>query len=136
MHRIPIADTIVEENGKILMHRRRFPPGKGKLDLPGGYVDPEEELEAAAVREIREETGFSVKIIAKLGSFDYFDRQDKQMHVFIGKITGGSLQHSVESDPLWVPMNEITASDLAFPQVHVNVLNAYFEKQGLSQRVR
>lgn len=51
---------------KILFVKRAFPPKKGWWDLPGGFVDFYESMEAAVRREIREELGIT------LTKFRYF----------------------------------------------------------------
>lgn len=50
-------------NGKceLLVARRAKDPAKGTLDLPGGFVDNNENAEQGMVREIREETGLEVE---------------------------------------------------------------------------
>lgn len=53
----------------ILLTRRAEDPGKGMLDLPGGFVDYGESLEQALVREIQEELGIRVTIPEYIGSF-------------------------------------------------------------------
>lgn len=46
---------LLECRGKIVVVRRSREPGKGMLDFPGGFVDPDESLEEALQRELREE---------------------------------------------------------------------------------
>jgi ADP-ribose pyrophosphatase YjhB (NUDIX family) len=55
---IPTIDALLfDENGRILLGKRRHEPFKGKLNLPGGFVDLNETLEQAIARELKEELG-------------------------------------------------------------------------------
>lgn len=53
------ADAVVVQSGHILLIERGRTPGKGLLALPGGFVDPDERIRDAAVRELREETAIA-----------------------------------------------------------------------------
>lgn len=55
-----VACLILDKEGRVLLTRRALPPAVGTLDLPGGFVDPLETVEAAVRREIKEETGLEV----------------------------------------------------------------------------
>jgi NAD+ diphosphatase len=61
--------VILEYDKKILLTKRGEEPGKGKLDLPGGFVDPKESAEDAVKREIREELKIEIGDLEYLGSF-------------------------------------------------------------------
>ncbi|MCY8031629.1 NUDIX hydrolase [Bacillus inaquosorum] len=76
---------VLNENQQILLVKRKDVP---LWDLPGGRVDPEETAEAAAVREVLEETGYTAALSAKIGVYQRPKFQDEQ-HVFAGNITGG-----------------------------------------------
>ncbi len=55
-----VGAIVVNGQGEALMVRRSRDPGKGKWGLPGGFIDPGESAEQAAVREVREETGLNI----------------------------------------------------------------------------
>ncbi len=56
----PTAGAIIERDGKLLLIRRGVEPGLGKWDIPGGHLDEEEDPEAGARREVREEVGLEL----------------------------------------------------------------------------
>jgi 8-oxo-dGTP diphosphatase len=86
----PIAvDVIIEIEGHIvLIERKNFPHGWA---IPGGFVDVGETVEAAAVREMREETGLAVVLLELLGVYSKPDR-DPRGHtvslVYVGHAQG------------------------------------------------
>ncbi|OZG74181.1 ADP-ribose pyrophosphatase [Hahella sp. CCB-MM4] len=54
------VDAVVIQSGHVLMVERKARPGKGLLALPGGFVDQDEKLVDACLRELREETRLKV----------------------------------------------------------------------------
>lgn len=68
-----VAATHPERAGTVLLMRRRTAPGIGLWCLPGGFVRYGEPPEMAAVREMREEVGLTVRIgrLLRASMFDY-----------------------------------------------------------------
>ena len=86
---VPTVDVVVEVDGGIVLIRRRNPPPGWAL--PGGFVDDGEPLWAAAVREVREETGLEVELTALLHVYSRPDRDPRQhtvSTVFVGRASG------------------------------------------------
>ena len=84
------VDVIIEMEGGIVLIERRNPPHGWAL--PGGFIEYGETVEAAAVREAREETGLDVHIVRQFHTYSDPSR-DPRSHtvavVFIGRASGG-----------------------------------------------
>jgi len=101
------GDVIVVVPVKRDAQRRRV------LVLPKGHLDPGETDEAAAVREVAEETGVDAELIDKLGDVEYSyerrgRRRNKRVAFYLFEYRSGSVEdhdHEIE-EARWMPLNE------------------------------
>jgi 8-oxo-dGTP pyrophosphatase MutT (NUDIX family) len=91
------AGGVVVRGGKVavIVPTRRAVDGSRVLALPKGHVDPGETPIAAAVREVREETGIVAAPVSELGESRYWYRRDGRT---IGKTVCFFLFDYVEGD--------------------------------------
>lgn len=98
---------IVDDKGRVVLTARRSFKGDIQWGLPKGIVESGEEVEAAALREAREETGFEVELVGPLSTIDYWFVQPartdepamrihKFVHYFLMRPTGGDPTHHDE----------------------------------------
>jgi len=72
--KLAVGTIIATPDDRIVLVRRAIDPGYGKWVFPGGYVDRGEEVQAAAVREAREETGLEVRLERLINIYSYTGR--------------------------------------------------------------
>jgi 8-oxo-dGTP pyrophosphatase MutT (NUDIX family) len=109
------SDVIVVVPVKRDANRRRV------LALPKGHLDKGETDEAAAMREVTEETGVHAELIDKLGDVEYTyerrgRRRAKRVAFYLFEYRSGSLEdHDQEIEVArWMPLEQ-AAEDLTYP---------------------
>lgn len=65
----PCVGVIITDGDRVLLVERGIEPWKGDWDIPGGFLAPTEWPEAAARREVLEETGLDVNLIGFVGAY-------------------------------------------------------------------
>jgi len=89
--KLAVGAIITDEQERIVLVRRAIEPGYGKWVFPGGYVDRGEEVQLAAVREAREETGLDIRIERLLNIYSYPGRAPVIV-VYTARLIGGCLE--------------------------------------------
>jgi 8-oxo-dGTP diphosphatase len=68
---VPGVGLLVEMEGGIVLIQRGQPPFAGWWALPAGYIEADESVEQAAIRECREETGLAVELLELFGVYSF-----------------------------------------------------------------
>ena len=89
--KLAVGAIICDETNRVVLVRRAIEPGYGKWVFPGGYVDRGEEVQCAAVREAREETGLEVQIDRLVNIYSYSGRIPVIV-VYAATMIGGTLE--------------------------------------------
>ena len=71
-YNIGVGGAVVRD-GKLLLVRRASRHGRGNWQLPGGFIEPDETMEQAVVREVQEEAGVLAEVEAVLGLRSRYD---------------------------------------------------------------
>ena len=75
-----------QEGVSILLIQRKYPPFKNAWAIPGGFILPDETLEEAVRRELREETGIEVNYLEQLYTFGAPQRDPRQRVISIAYV--------------------------------------------------
>ena len=91
---LPVVSCILMKEREVLLVKRGNPPYKGKWCLPSGFAETGESIQAAALRELEEETGLQGKItgLVDAGSTKNSFYGDLIFHTFEVEPTGGILK--------------------------------------------
>ncbi len=116
--KVAVATIITDDRARILLVRRAIEPGYGKWVCPGGYVDRGEEVQAAAIREAREECGVDVRLDRLINVYSYSGRAPVII-VYAATMTGGCLECDDEGlEARFFELDQIPWSELAFRSTH------------------
>src|SRR5436190_23301195 len=102
--RVTVVAAIIRRNGRILITQRPDNVHLARMwEFPGGKVEPGESLEAALLREIREELGITIRVEDEFFTIDH-DYPDKsvRLHFFNCTIVEGEPQPLDVADLRWI----------------------------------
>lgn len=115
MQKVRATSFVVKNNSILMIHR--FSQGEEYYVLPGGTMEENESIEEAVLRELKEETNLSGKIIKEV--LDYTDDVSRN-RLFLVEVQEGELKindnaHEIKKQnehnkyfPKWVPVNEVS----------------------------
>ncbi len=109
---------IDEAGGRVLLIRKKRGLGAGKINGPGGKIDPGETSVQCAIRETQEELGVTAIDPVKHGElwFQFVDGLGLHVDVFVATKHEGEPVETDEAIPLWtslekLPLEEMWADD-------------------------
>lgn len=130
---LTVDAVVFRQNGsqlEVLLIQRKHDPFAGMWALPGGFVDMDETVEEAIVRELEEETGLKMETLQQLFTFSAIDRDPRGRSVSVTFFGQTEMENSTvygsddAADAQWFIINQLP--DLAFD--HINAVNLAFSK--------
>ena len=106
--------VFVVRGGRILLIRKKRGLGAGKINGPGGRLEPGESPEAGAVREVEEELCVTPVGLHALGENRFQFVDGYSIHVFVFTASGcrGEPTETDEAAPLWADLDAIPYTEM------------------------
>ncbi len=107
--KIPATLLFIVREDEILLIKKKRGHGMGKINGPGGKIDPGETPLQGAIRETYEELCIHVKDARKVAElcFEMSDYPNLLCHVFLASEYTGTPTETAEAIPLWTKISEI-----------------------------
>lgn len=104
-----VVGCLIKKDGKYLLVQEKQPKAYGLWNLPAGHVDKGETLEIAAIREVKEETGYNAQLVKEIALY-HETAQQTIKHIFSADIIGGELtpQEDEILDVKWLTFDEVS----------------------------
>ena len=112
--RATLLFVVDESRRHVLLIRKKRGLGAGKINGPGGKIDPGETPAECAVRETQEELGITVLDPVKHGElwFEFVDGLKMHVAVFLGTRHEGEPIETDEAIPLWTPLDALPLEEM------------------------
>lgn len=106
--------VFVMRGDDVLLIRKKRGLGAGKINGPGGRLEPGETPAACAVREVQEEVGVTPIEARQRGelSFQFVDGYSLHVYVFVASGCAGEPYETPEADPMWVPQSDLPFDEM------------------------
>jgi len=103
-----VAACLIKNDNKYLLVQEGNPKVYGLWNLPAGHVDKGEQIDTAAVREAKEETGFDVELVKEIDLIHEGIGKSVK-HIFSANIVGGEIYIDKDEiiDVKWLSFDEI-----------------------------
>ncbi|MCR5270254.1 MAG: NUDIX domain-containing protein [Prevotella sp.] len=118
------AAFILNSKGELLVVRRGKEPAKGTLDLPGGFVDMDENAEEGMLREIEEETGLKLNEPKYLFSipnlYEYSGMTIHTLDMFFRLDIADDCMATAADDAaeaMWMPLNMVDETQFGLQSI-------------------
>lgn len=112
-----VVSVSIIKDDKVLIIKENKPSAINKWNFPSGRIENKEDILNAACREVKEETGFDVKLTGTTGIYNFNSSSNNQVILFhfTGEITGGSLklEEAEIIDSKWIEVSELKKFDNA-----------------------
>jgi 8-oxo-dGTP diphosphatase len=110
----PATLVFVVKDGSVLLIRKKRGLGAGKINAPGGRLEPGETPLEAAIRETREEVCITPLDLTHAGVnlFQFVDGYSIHVHVFLARDYAGEPKETDEATPLWAPVEAIPYEEM------------------------
>ena len=101
--------TFVVDDNRVLLIRKKRGLGAGKINGPGGRLEPGEEPIDCATREVEEEVGITPLGLDYRGEslFQFVDGYSIHVYAFVASGYRGELRETDEATPLWTDLDAI-----------------------------
>ncbi len=106
--------VFVVDGERVLLIRKKRGLGAGKINGPGGKLEPGETPEQCAVREVREEVGVTPKELVHMGEqrFQFIDGYAIHVHVYRADAHEGEPRETDEAVPFWFDVDRIPYQEM------------------------
>jgi 8-oxo-dGTP diphosphatase len=114
---VTVDAILISKKNSVLLIERGRDPYKGKWALPGGFINIDEELETACLRELEEETGLRIGELTQFKAFGAVNRdpRERTISVIFYAFAEDELRVTAADDAAkaqWFPLGELP--ELAF----------------------
>lgn len=112
--KIPATLLFVIQDGKILLIRKKQGLGQGKINGPGGKLEPGETIEQCAIRELQEELHITPGTLTYHGDncFQFTDGLSLRVHIYSTDTYQNTPTETSEALPLWFDTDKIPYDEM------------------------